>query len=79
MGPNHEIDYKYLLDRLLTGKLSNTEKDELNSYIQHSFKDDDLDLLMRNHWMGLEDKQIAVSDLQILVLKNKILTQINQE
>jgi transmembrane sensor len=78
MGPNHEIDYKYLLDRMLSDKLSKAEMDELQEYIQHSYKDDELELLMRNHWMGLEDKQIAVSDLQILVLKNKILTQINQ-
>ncbi|NEW84867.1 MAG: DUF4974 domain-containing protein [Mariniphaga sp.] len=78
MVPNHEIDYKYLLDRMLSDKLSKAEKDELQEYIQHSYKDDELDLLMSNHWMGLEDKQIAVSELQILVLKNKILSQINQ-
>lgn len=78
MGPNQELDSKYLLDRMLSGKLTSAEKDDLQTYIQHSFKDDELDLLMREHWMGLEDKEIVADEMQLLILKNRIIFRINQ-
>ncbi len=79
MGSNHEIDYKYLLDQVLSGKLTSAEKDDLQAYIQHSFKDDELDLLMRKHWLGLEDKEIVVDEMQLLLLKNQIISRINHK
>lgn len=78
LGSNHEMDFKYLLGQMLSGKLSNLEKINLQAYIQHSFKDDDLDLLMCNHWLGLEDKKIVADEIQLLILKNKIISRINQ-
>jgi ferric-dicitrate binding protein FerR (iron transport regulator) len=78
MGPNHEIDFIYLLDRMLSGKLTEIEKQDLQTYIKNSYHDDSLNLLMRNHWLGLEDEDIVVDEMQLLILKNRINSGINQ-
>ncbi len=78
MGTNHPINHKYLLGRMLSGELTDAEKADLQTYIQHSFKDDELDLLMHEHWVGLEDKEIVADEMQLLILKNKIISQIKQ-
>lgn len=78
MGPNHEINFKYLLDRMLSGNLTITEKDDLQTYIKNSYHDDELNSLMYNHWLGLENKEIVADEMQLLILKNRINTEINQ-
>ena len=78
MNSNHKLDFKYLLNRILTGELSNEEKNDLFDYIQSSFNDKDLDLLMREHWLGLEYKEIIVDEKKLQVLKNQIIFRINQ-
>ena len=78
MGTNHKIDHKYLLNRMLSGELTSNEKKVLRNYIQTSFKDSELDLLMQEHWLGLKDKEIVADDLQLLILKNRIISKINQ-
>ena len=78
MGPNHKINYDVLLDRMLSGKITSAEKDDLQQYIQNSFKDNELDLLMRKHWLSLERREIVTDEVQLLILKNKILSRINQ-
>ena len=79
MGTNHEIDYKYLRDRMLSGELTSAEKDDLVSYIQATFQDHQLDLLMREHWLGMENQEIAADEMQIQLIKNQILSKINQK
>ncbi len=78
MGTNHEIDYKYLRDRMLSGGLTSAEKDDLLNYIQASFQDYQLDLLMREHWLGMENQEIVADEMQIQLIKNQILSRINQ-
>jgi len=78
MDSNHKLDFKYLLGQILSGELSNDEKNDLNNYIQSTFKDHDLDLLMREHWLGLEDKNIIADEKQLQILKNRIISRINQ-
>lgn len=78
MGPNHPVNHKYLLDRMLSGELLDTEKADLQTYIQHSFKDDELDLLMREHWLGLEGKEDVSDELKLINLKNRIISRIKQ-
>ena len=78
MGTNHKIDYKYLLNRMLSGELTSDEKDDIRNYIQTSFKDSELDLLMYEHWLGLGEKEIIADDMQLLILKNRIISRINQ-
>jgi len=78
MGTNHDIDYNYLLEQMLSGKLTDAEKHDLEAYIQHSFKDDKLDLLMRKHRLGLDNREIVADDMQLLILKNQIFSRINQ-
>jgi ferric-dicitrate binding protein FerR (iron transport regulator) len=77
MGPKHEIDYQYLLSQMLSGRLTNIEKDDLQSCIQNSVHDDELNLMMRNHWLGLEDKELDGDDRQMLDLKNRIISRLN--
>ncbi|MCX6221526.1 MAG: FecR domain-containing protein [Bacteroidia bacterium] len=79
MGTNHKIDYKYLRDRMLSGELSSAEKDDLISYIQASFQDHQLDLLMREHWLGMENQEMVADEMQIQLIKNQILCKINQK
>lgn len=78
MDSNHKIDFKYLLDQILSGQLSNDDKNELKDYIQLTFKDHDLDLLMREHWLGLERKDIIADETKLQILKNQVISRINQ-
>ena len=78
MGPNHKIDSKYLLDQMLSGTLTSSENDELQSYIQNTYHDYELDLMMRNHWQGLEEKEIITDEEQFAMLKSRIISRIDQ-
>ena len=78
MDSNHKLDFKYLLDQILSDELSNVDKNELMDYIQSTFKDHDLDLLMREHWLSLEHKDIIADDTKLQILKNRIISRINQ-
>ena len=79
MGPDYELDFKSMLHRMLSGKITSTEKIDLQSYIQNSFHDDELNLMMRNHWISLEDQELAGDDMQLEILKNRIISKINQK
>lgn len=78
MGSNHKIDFKYQLDQMLSGKLTSDEKNNLWNYIQLSYKDHELDMLMREHWLGLENQEIVTDEMKLLILKNQIISRINQ-
>ncbi len=78
MGQNHNIDYHYLLNRLRSGTLSDTEKEDLQTYIRHTFKDESLNASMHDHWQDLKNKELIVDEMQLLILKNRILAKINQ-
>jgi len=78
MDSNHKLDFKILPGQILSGELSNDEMNDLRDYIQSSYKDPDLDSLMREHWLGLEDKDMAADDIQYQILKNQIIFRINQ-
>jgi len=78
MDSKHKLDFKYLLDQILSGELSNDETNDLKDYIQSSYKDHDLDLLMREHWLGLEFKDIIEDDAKLQILKNQIFSRVNQ-
>ena len=62
-----------------TVQLTSAEKDDLLSYIQASFQDHQLDLLMREHWLGMENQEIVADELRIQLMKNQILSRINQK
>ncbi|MDP4240435.1 MAG: DUF4974 domain-containing protein [Bacteroidota bacterium] len=78
MGSDYHINHKYLLDRMLSGELTNAEKEDLQNYIQHSFQDEELDLLMREHWSGLEGKEAVEDELQLQNLRNRIIARIKR-
>jgi len=78
MDSNHKIDSKHLLDQILSGKMSDVEKNDLNDYIQSSFKDPNLDLLMREHWLGLEYNDIIADETKLQILKNQLISRIDQ-
>lgn len=78
MGSHQKIDSDYLLSQLLSGKLTSSEKDKLLENISLSYKDSDLDLLMSEHWKGLDNQEIVVDEMQMLIVKNQILSRINQ-
>ena len=78
MGSHREIEFRFLLNQMLSGKLTRDEKNDLWEKIQSTFKDHELDLLMREHWLGLENQTIVADEMQILILKNQILSRIKQ-
>ena len=78
MGSHREIEFRFLLNQMLSGKLTRDEKNNLWEKIQLTFKDHELDLLMRGHWLGLADQEIVADEMQILILKNQILSRIKQ-
>jgi len=76
MGSNHKEEIKTLLNQALSGSLTIPEKEKLRNYIENSFRDEELDELMRQHWTGLENQDLAGDEIQIQNLKKKILTKI---
>lgn len=76
MGSNHKIDIKYFLSQLLSGKLSKEEQNSLREYILANYKDNELDSLMHEHWSSLNNQENVIDDIQMLVLKNKIISKI---
>jgi hypothetical protein len=78
MGSKHEIDFKYLLDRMVSGELTPTEKEVLHTYIRNSYQDADLNLFMRNHWLSLEDKELVGDETAMHYLKNRIISRISE-
>jgi ferric-dicitrate binding protein FerR (iron transport regulator) len=78
MGSHRKIEFSCLLDQMLSGKLTGDERNELWNYIQSSFKDRELDSLMRKHWLGLETQGTDVDEKQLLLLRGRIVSRINQ-
>lgn len=78
MGSHQKIKYNYLLNQLLSGRLTIDEKNDLWENIYSSYKDQELDLLMQEHWLGLENQEIVTDEIQLLILKNHILSKLVQ-
>jgi transmembrane sensor len=78
MGTNHELDFKNLLDRMLSGELTDSERIGLQEYIELSYNDPELDGLMREHWLGLENKLVVDDETQFQNLKSLIISEISK-
>lgn len=79
MGSNRKIDFKHQLEHILSGKLTESEKDDLHGYILNSFEDSELEIMMYEHWSSIKNEDVISDEIQILTLKNKILSKINQQ
>jgi len=78
MGSQKKIDSDDLLSQLLSGKMTTSEKNNLLENISLTYKDSDLDLMMRKHWLELGNSELVVDEMQMLILKNQILSRVNQ-
>ena len=78
MGTNHELDFKNLLERMLSGELTDKERIDLQEYIELSYNDHELDGLMREHWLGLENKLVVEDETQFQNLKSLIISEISK-
>ncbi len=78
MDSNREIDYRYLHHKLISNSLTREEKNDLYTKIQLTYKDQELDLLMREYWANLEHQQFDSEETKLLSLKNKILSRIKK-
>jgi transmembrane sensor len=71
--------YQYLLDQLLSGKITGKEKEDLREIIHSSFKNPELEEMLWKHWKGLEDKEFINDEMRWLLLKNRIFSQIDPD
>lgn len=78
MGSNQKIDFRNLLNRMVSGQISSDEKEKLQDFIRNSFQDQELELMMHEHWKTLEKVDAETDEVQLLKLKNLILTKIRQ-
>jgi len=78
MGLNQEIEFRDLHKKLLSANLTQKEKDDVWVKIQSTYKNDELELLMREYWQSLEKKEIISDNLQFDVLKSHILSRIQK-
>ena len=78
MGTNHGLDFKNLLDRMLSGELTDKERIDLQEYIELSYNDPELNRLMREHWRGLENKLEIADETQFQKLKSLIVSEISK-
>jgi len=78
MGLNQEIEFRNLHKKLLSANLTQKEKDELWVKIQSTYNNSELELLMREYWQDLENKEIVSDEFQFEVLKSQILSRIQK-
>lgn len=78
MGLNQKIEFRYFHQQLLSDNLTKEEKDDLWVKIQSTYKDEELELLMREYWQSLEKKEIISDEIQFDTLKNQILSRIQK-
>jgi transmembrane sensor len=78
MGINQETEFRHFHKQLLSANLTQKEKDDLWVKIQSTYKDDELELLMREYWQYLENKENVSDALEFDVLKSQILSRIQK-
>lgn len=78
MGSNQKIDFQNMLSQMTSGQQNNREREILQDYILNSFKDQELELMMQEHWNSLEGIEMVTDEMQMLLLKNQILSKIKQ-
>jgi len=78
MGSNHHINYNKFRERLLSNSLTNEEKDLLRDDINSSFKNSELENLLREHWDQEESIPVAEQDLYFRNLRLQIWRKINK-
>jgi ferric-dicitrate binding protein FerR (iron transport regulator) len=78
MGSNHQIDFQNVLNRMGSGQMTREEKEKLQEYIRNSFQDKELEKMMQEHWSTLEKVEVETDEMQMLLLKNQILSKIKQ-
>ena len=79
MKPKHKIDLNSFLEKMLSGTLESSEKDELYAYISSTYHDKGLDDLMQKHWVELESANMGEDNRKMRQLKTKIWTTISGE
>jgi len=75
--PKTDIDF--LLNRLLSEGLTDSEKDKLGEAVSDSYNDKELNELFWKHWVGLSGQDLVEENRKMLIIRNKILSRIAPE
>lgn len=78
MGSNHQLYFQNVLNRMGSGQMTKEEKEKLQEFIRNSFQDQELEKMMQQHWSTLEKIDVETDEMQMLLLKNQILSRIQQ-
>lgn len=78
MGSN-QLQLQNLLDSLLSGSITDPEKEKLREYIRSSYKDKELDSLMHHHWQNLGEESGINEQADLHGLKIRLLSLIEEE
>jgi transmembrane sensor len=70
-----KLDKKAILEKLVNGTLNPVEREQLRTYILHTYKDMELEELMNTHWNSL-DIQEMLTDENLIRLRKRILDQV---
>lgn len=76
MGLKNNINLDEYFNKLILEETGDEDKERLQAYIRSSFRDKELDELMRQHWDGIVNKGLEKNDLFLQQLKTKIRERI---
>ncbi|WP_339738910.1 FecR domain-containing protein [uncultured Sunxiuqinia sp.] len=76
MNSKQDIDWNEYLKNMLSGVVSETDREHLQAYIHASYQDEELDKLMSKHWSEIQNSRTGEHDLYFRQLKNRVWTKI---
>lgn len=76
MGTNHKKYFNDYRDAVRKGRLTSDEKDALREDIQVTFRDEELEQLMSEHWNQQAGSPVSKEDLYFRTLQQRIWNQI---
>jgi ferric-dicitrate binding protein FerR (iron transport regulator) len=77
MGSKLDIEVKDLLEKMLSGEITNTEKDHIKSYIYATHKDKELHRFMSLHWDKIGNSQVGMNDGYFNQLRENIWLKVS--
>ncbi len=77
MRPKQGINLNEYQKKMLSGEINETDKEQLQAYINSSYRDQKLDDLMSKHWNKIQNFHTGQNDLYFIQLKNCIWAKIS--
>ncbi|KOH44072.1 FecR family protein [Sunxiuqinia dokdonensis] len=76
MNSKQDINWKEYREKLFSGKISETDREQLQAHIHANYQDEELDEMMSMHWRKTQNFRTGQHDLYFNQLRNRIWDRI---